>query len=137
MTGSVESLTQWIEHMLTTLPRLLTIFLSLLLVNLAWASEPELWYQKVWCEGRGGEVEARLDDGRRVDCITDRYAIEMDFANKWPEAIGQSLAYGMLTKKQAGIVLILRKPSDHEYWERLQQVLEHYKLPVTTWKLGP
>lgn len=123
--------------MLSTLLRLLAILSFHLLSNHSLASEPELWYQKVWCEGKGGEVEVRLDDGRRVDCMTESHAIEMDFANKWPEAIGQSLAYGMLTRKQAGIVLILRKPSDREYWDRLQQVLEHYKLPVTTWKLGP
>lgn len=123
--------------MLSPLPRLLAMLLSYLLMQPIWASEPELWYQKVWCEGRGGKVEARLNDGRRVDCITESHAIEMDFANKWHEAIGQSLDYGMLTKKQAGIVLILRKPSDYQYWERLQQFLEHYQLPITTWKLGP
>ncbi|MGI9278682.1 MAG: hypothetical protein ACR2PX_03510 [Endozoicomonas sp.] len=123
--------------MTTALPRLFAILSSHLLLSTASAGEPELWYQKVWCEGKGGEVEARLEDGRRVDCITNSHAIEMDFANKWPEAIGQSLDYAMLTKKQAGIVLILKKSADQEYWDRLQLVIKHYQLPVTTWKLGP
>ncbi|WP_062260643.1 hypothetical protein [Endozoicomonas arenosclerae] len=123
--------------MKATLPFILTtLFVSSVSCSIK-ASEPELWYQKVWCEGNGGKVESRLEDGRRVDCITDSHAIEMDFANKWPEAIGQSLDYAMLTKKQAGIVLILKKPSDQQYWDRLQQVVKHYQLPVTTWKLGP
>ncbi|KEQ13981.1 hypothetical protein GZ78_25410 [Endozoicomonas numazuensis] len=108
-----------------------------LLFGSAKAAEPEFWYQKVWCEGNNGKVEERLNDGRRVDCVTDSHAIEMDFANKWPEAIGQSLDYAMLTKKQAGIVLILKKSSDQAHWDRLQQVVDHYQLPVTTWKLGP
>lgn len=102
------------------------------------ASRPhELWYQKVWCEGKGGKVEVRLDDGRRVDCLTQKYAIEMDFARKWPEAIGQSLDYSMLTDKQAGIVLILNKESDLQHWKRLEKVVNHYKLPITLWRLGP
>lgn len=117
----------------------------LLLITLYFASMPafsapkphELWYQKVWCEGKGGKVEERLDDGRRVDCLTKQHAIEMDFASKWPEAIGQSLDYGMLTKRQAGIVLILNSKSDIQHWERLKKVVEYYKLPITLWRLGP
>lgn len=36
-------------------------------------------YQKETCNG---VMEYRLDDGCRVDCLTDEYAIEYDFANK-------------------------------------------------------
>ena len=97
----------------------------------------ETWYQKVWCEGKGGKVEQRIKDGRRVDCITKSHAIEMDFANKWPEAIGQAMDYAMLTNKKAGIVLILTKPSDQQHWKRLQRVVTHYQLPIKLWKLGP
>ncbi|AMO58505.1 hypothetical protein [Endozoicomonas montiporae] len=102
------------------------------------ASRPgEVWYQKVWCEGKGGKVEQRMQDGRRVDCLTDHYAIEMDFASKWQEAIGQSLDYAMLTGKKAGIVLILSSSSDQQHWDRLQKVVSHYQLPIQLWKLGP
>ena len=102
------------------------------------ASRPgETWYQQVWCEGKSGEIEHRLPDGRRVDCLTSEYAIEMDFASKWPEAIGQSLEYAMLTGKKAGVVLILNTASDHQHWQRLQQVVSHYQLPIKLWKLGP
>lgn len=113
------------------------LFSFLLLSSQCHSAEDELWYQKVWCEGKGGKVESRLDDGRRVDCITKTHAIEMDFANKWPEAIGQSLDYAMLTQKQAGIVLILKSHKDSLHWERLQKVVSHYQLPITLWKLGP
>ena len=60
----------------------------------------------------GGEMEVILEAGPRVDCITDTHAIEMDFAKKWPEAIGQSLHYAHLTGLEAGIVIILRSHND-------------------------
>lgn len=82
-------------------------------------------------------MEYRLEDGRRIDCLTDTHAIEVEFAHKWTEAIGQSLDYSMLTGKEAGIVLIVRKHSDLERWKRLNRVISHYQLPVKLWKLGP
>lgn len=108
-----------------------------LIASSAKASPREYWYQAVWCQGLGGQVEFKLNDGRRVDCLTSEYAIEVEFARKWPEAIGQSLDYSMLTGKKAGIVLILQQASDHIYWQRLQTLKNHYQLPVTLWKLGP
>ncbi|MDP0590022.1 MAG: hypothetical protein QS748_12880 [Candidatus Endonucleobacter bathymodioli] len=82
-------------------------------------------------------TEYRVSGGLRVDCLTDEYAIEMDFARKWSEAIGQSMEYSMLTEKKAGIVLILKKKSDYRYWKRLKKLIAHYQLPITVWQLGP
>ena len=116
----------------------LLLFILLHTSNLNSASRPgEVWYQQVWCEGRGGKIEQRLPDGRRVDCLTEHYAIEMDFASKWQEAIGQSLDYAMLTGKKAGVVLILNSESDQQHWDRLQRVVNHYQLPIQLWRLGP
>ena len=36
-----------------------------------------------------------MPDGTRCDILTDTHAIEVDFADKWAEAIGQSLNYAM------------------------------------------
>ncbi|MCW7555782.1 hypothetical protein NX722_24780 [Endozoicomonas gorgoniicola] len=121
------------------MPKASLLFCTLLYTSsLSSASRPgEIWYQKVWCEGRGGKIEQRLPDGRRVDCLTEQYAIEMDFASKWQEAIGQSLDYAMLTGKKAGVVLILNSESDQQHWDRLQKVVNHYQLPIQLWKLGP
>jgi hypothetical protein len=44
---------------------------------------PERWYQEQWCEAMGGQTEVVLPDKTRVDCLTDEYAIEVDFAPKW------------------------------------------------------
>ncbi len=95
-----------------------------------YSSKPkEHWYQDVWCKGKGGQIEFKLNDGRRVDCLTAEHAIEVEFARKWPEAIGQSLDYSMLTGRKAGIVLILQRDSDHTYWESHTKTEE--SLPVT------
>ncbi len=75
----------------------------------AYPNQSEHWYQDVWCRGMKGQVEYRLQDSRRIDCLTETHAIEVEFAHKWNEAIGQSLDYSMLTGKAAGIVLIVKK----------------------------
>ena len=101
------------------------------------ATQKEIWYQEVWCRGMGGQVEYRLEDGRRIDCLTDTYAIEVEFSHKWSEAVGQSLDYSMLTGKKAGIVLIIKESDSLENWQRLNKLIEHYQLPIKLWKLGP
>jgi len=52
-------------------------------------------YQNYFCtEVVEGETEKYLEDNSgRIDCLTDQYAIEVDFASKWAEAIGQALYY--------------------------------------------
>lgn len=123
-------------------PRVVTTILFMLAAVL-WpgehthAGEVEAWYQDVWCRGMTGQVEVRTNDGRRIDCLTDSHAIEFEFARKWPEAIGQSLEYSMLTGKSAGIVLVLRRSEDLSYWQRLNAVVKHYQLPIRLWKMGP
>ena len=101
------------------------------------AVEVEAWYQDVWCRGMTGQIEVRINDGRRIDCLTDSHAIEFEFARKWPEAIGQSLEYSMLTGKSAGIVLVLRRGEDLSHWQRLNAVVKYYRLPIRLWKMGP
>ena len=36
-----------------------------------------------------------MPDGARCDILTETHAIEVDFADKWAEAFGQSLNYAM------------------------------------------
>ena len=109
----------------------------MLITTVASAAPRETWYQEVWCKGMGGKVEYRLEDGRRIDCLTDTHAIEVEFAHKWPEAVGQSLDYSMLTGKQAGIVLIIKKNDTTDHWHRLNKLINHYQLPIKLWRLGP
>lgn len=90
-------------------------------------------YQKAWCDKQGGKTEALLPDKTRIDCILPNYAIEFDFADKWAEAIGQSLYYGYMTNKIPGIVLIMEnKEKDCKYLNRLQKVANKYNIHVWT-----
>jgi len=108
-------LNQYLIIILTTYPLLLGA-----------AEHPERLYQERWCKNNHGKTEVVLSDRTRVDCLTDKYAIEFDFGKKWAEAIGQSLGYSIETLKQPGIVLILEKPKDYKYWIKLNTVIDHY-----------
>ena len=89
---------------------------------------PEKWYQKQLCDGA---QEVRLSDGTRVDCLTDEFAVEFDFAPKWAEAIGQSLHYARMTEKKPGIVLIIEHRRWRKYVENMADLCQ--KLGITLW----
>jgi len=76
-------------------------------------------YQQAWCDEHAGRMEVRLTDGARVDCVTKNYAIEVDYAHKWAEAIGQSLYYGIMLGKRPGVLLIVG-PNDKDFVQRLK-----------------
>ena len=71
-------------------------------------------YQHAYCSAHNGIEEYELPDKTRIDCLTDTYAIEFDFANKWAESIGQSLYYSIRTGKKAGVVLIMENKQRDE-----------------------
>ena len=98
---------------------------------------PEAWYVDIWCPDHNGTVEVVLSDKTRVDCLTATTAIEFDFADKWYEAVGQSLHYGKMTQKKAGIVLIVETQNDLKYWNRLVAVKKYWGLKIALWKYTP
>ena len=79
------------------------------------------------------QLTAKTQWRTRCDCLTDDYAIEVDFSHKWAEAIGQSLHYASMTGQQAGIVLIVEENKDKKHLKRLEQVIEFYALPIRVW----
>jgi hypothetical protein len=97
-------------------------------------AHPESWYQRGWCADRG-RLEVVLPDGTRCDCLTETHAVEFDFASKWAEAIGQSLRYASATGRRPGIVLILERPGDERYLERIRDVDQTFRLGLTVWTL--
>lgn len=96
----------------------------------------EAYYQNQWCAERNGQVEVVLPDKTRCDCLTDFHAVEVDFATKWAEAIGQSLYYSTQTGKPPGILLIIRNEKDQKYTGRINAVIEYYNLPITVWTIN-
>ena len=94
----------------------------------------EAYYQELWCTEQKGQMEYVLPDFTRVDCLTEDHAIEFDFANKWAESIGQALHYGMMTGKKPGIVLIIEKPKQFVYYNRIVPLCEKYGITLWTMK---
>lgn len=81
---------------------------------------PEREYQENWCNSA---VEVRLSDGSRVDCLTPHWAIEIDFANKWAECIGQALHYAAMTRKKPACALIIESEKDCRHVTRLKSAI--------------
>ena len=82
-------------------------------------------YVKAYCKG---QVEYRLPDKTRVDCLTEEYAIEFDWAKKWAESIGQSLYYAKMTDKKPAVAIIVKSPKDKKYIERIKAVDKSIKI---------
>ncbi len=78
------------------------IFLLLLALPL-FGKQSERYYQEKFAREISGRVEVVMKDGTRCDILTATHAIEVDFAKKWAEAIGQSLNYAMHTGKRPGV----------------------------------
>lgn len=57
--------------------------------------------------------------GTRCDVVTDDYAFEVEWLNKYKEAPGQALLYASLLRKKPGIILLSRNnPMDRIYYLR-------------------
>ena len=87
----------------------------------------ERWWQDVIHEElsqRDGwesiEKEHRLDDGTRVDLLLPKQACEIDWADKWAEGIGQSIYYGLKTRKAPLVILLAKKDGWEKYRDRVQ-----------------
>ena len=110
--------------------------LTLLLVLALTASlgaarlNPEAHYQEIAAKKYNGQTEVILPDGTRCDIVTETHAIEVDFADKWAEAIGQSLNYSFQLNKKAGILLILEKPDDERHLIRVESIIKHFQLTI-------
>ena len=79
-------------------------------------------YVREYCSG---EIEHVLEDRTRVDCLTDEYAIEFDYAKKWAESIGQSLYYSKMTGKKPAVAIIMTSFKDEKYIDRIKKTDEN------------
>ncbi|MDT8451555.1 MAG: hypothetical protein RQ936_02275 [Gammaproteobacteria bacterium] len=89
----------------------------------------EAYYQVQFCEKVNGVTEFILPDRTRVDCLTDEYAIEVDWAKKWAESIGQSLFYADMTDKKAGVALIVGE-NDNRYLKRINRISKKVNIKI-------
>ena len=106
------------------------ILLSVISCSSLFAGNSERYYQEKLAKKLLAQQEVVMSDGTRCDLVTETHAIEVDFARKWAEAIGQSLNYGRMTGKSAGIVLIIEKDGDCRHVERVKDIIRTYNLPL-------
>lgn len=85
-------------------------------------------YVNMYCKGT---IEYVLPDKTRIDCLTDEYAIEYDWASKWAESIGQSLYYAKMTGHKPAVAIIMKTPQDEKYIKRIQTADER----ITVFKI--
>ena len=90
------------------------LLLPILLALPLFGKQSERYYQEKFAREIGGQIEVVMKDGTRCDILTSTHAIEVDFARKWAEAIGQSLNYAMQTGKRPAVALIVLSPSDNK-----------------------
>ena len=75
------------------------------------------------------EVEVVLWDNTRVDLVNETYAIEVDWAAKYAQGIGQALYYSLVTNLKPGLILLVRdKDKDRKYIYRAQSVCAKYDI---------
>ena len=81
----------------------------------------------------GGETEVRVENGR-VDVVAGEFAIEVERAVSWKQAIGQSFWCALQTNKKAGIVLVVEdEKRERGHVIRLGSVIEAHQLPIKVW----
>ncbi len=110
----------------------LFLLLTILLTSTNWVQAKHLHtekeYQTAWCNAHNGVMEYKLNDKTRVDCLTDTLAVEVDFAPKWHECIGQALYYAKKTRRTPACVLIMENgDSDMRFLYRLRYTVYNKK----------
>ena len=111
---------------------ILLLIFPLLFISYAYTTQKyhEKHYQILLCNELDGKMEYVLQDRTRVDCLTDEYAIEVDFAKKWAESVGQSLYYAHMTGKKPAVGFIMNLKKDKRYLKRLDTLAKLYRIKI-------
>ena len=106
------------------------------------SSPTELEMQKLLCAGMEQNVPLEETSGGpagrapRVDCLSEDYAIEVDWTENWQGALGQALQYADLTNKRPGIILVCHKSDAlcHRHALRLEETSSNLKIDLALWR---
>lgn len=112
---------------------ILIVFLLVTATTFSQIRKRESYYQKEFAKAIGGEIEFVLEDRTRVDILTDTYTIEVDFASKWAESIGQSLHYAKMLNKKAGVLLVVKGNEEERFIKRLVGVAVEHGITIWIW----
>ena len=70
-------------------------------------AQPESFFSDLLAQELHGRREVVLIDRSRVDIVTPAEAIEVDWARKWAEGIGQSMYYAAMTDRRPVVILLV------------------------------
>ena len=70
-----------------------------------------------------GETETRIEGGR-IDVLTSKYAVELDFPHKWHEGLGQALHYAGAMQRQGVLAIIAYAQGEENLQANTRQRLE-------------
>ena len=76
-----------------------------------------------WCSDVGGDSQFRTKDGTYVDCLTDQFAIEVEFDYNWKESKGLCWARSLIQKLHNGEEYTLQLDSHHRFVENWDEEL--------------
>ena len=102
----------------------LLFIIVLLLTKPVVAQNEQIWIDK-YCPNNQAHTVTVL-----VDCLTDEYAIEFDFSNKWAEAIGQSLYYASQTNRNPAIFILCQNKRCKTHLHKLNSTIDYYNLNI-------
>jgi hypothetical protein len=97
----------------------------------------EAWYADALAEQLKAKTEVRMRNGTRCDVLAPAHAIEVEFASKWAESIGQSLNYAAQTGRGGAIALILESGSEEKYLTILRENIAWHQLPLSVIVMRP
>ena len=105
-------------------------------VNPSEARDESFWQQR-YCTGM--ILEKHLPSGGYVDCLSDEFAIEVDWSSHWAESVGQSLYYAAATNRKPGIILLCERSEGpieglcRSYIYRLEYALKFVNTHIEIW----
>jgi len=111
---------------------LLQLYVPILITNsYAKHLHKEKVYQMYWAgKYHAIDTEYILPDKARVDIVTKEYAIEVDFASKWAESIGQSLYYAEMMGLKPAVLLIVEEMKEMKFVYRIKILCDKYDIKL-------
>ena len=101
-------------------------------------SAEERWleanYRDALCAGM--RMEVTLSRQSRADCVSDTHAIEVEWADKFKEGVGQALTYAYESTLIPGVILICRRSeaSCHAASLTVQETFSAFGIRATVWE---
>ena len=93
-------------------------------------------YRDALCAGM--RMEARLSPQSRADCVSKTHAIEVEWADKFKEGVGQALTYAFESELIPGLVLVCRRDEAGCLAASLtsQETFGAFGIRATVWECG-